>query len=369
NVICDHSLLSGYVKEQKIITAAIVKECAKELKIPSHIKNRDINGFADYHETKVPVAKPRLSQPQPEKIENREGKTGFKIFLSIIICLVFVIFAWFYLFPETYQNSATIIGKDIAGFKYKLFKIIPEPYSSFLKKGANQKEEQKKTAADADNKEKPVLKKIEDQKERKKTIENQAIKEPATLKKIQPIQDEALKEEEVRHVIQPQNMVKSSIDNIKKLIEDQPNSRKAGNSPPSLKDASSESSGTGTGIEIKNKILPLPRDKVVIRFKYNTNDFTEEGFKKLVKFADILTAHTEVKILISGYTDSEGYRKYNRKLSEFRANIVRSFFLGRGIKLDQIRIKGLGSQDPIESNDTAWGRMMNRRVEIEILEH
>jgi len=128
-----------------------------------------------------------------------------------------------------------------------------------------------------------------------------------------------------------------------------------------------EVSAAPKDIEVKKKILPLPEEKVIVRFKYNTNDFTEEGFKKLVDFTDILTMHPEAEILITGYTDSEGYKKYNRKLSEFRANIVRSFFLGKGIKLEQVQIKGLGSENPIESNDTAWGRMMNRRVEIEIL--
>jgi general secretion pathway protein A len=59
---------------------------------------------------------------------------------------------------------------------------------------------------------------------------------------------------------------------------------------------------------------------------------------------------------------------YNVKLSEFRANIVRSFLLGLGVKSYQMKIQGRGGQDLIESDDTAWGRMMNRRVEIEVIE-
>ena len=63
-----------------------------------------------------------------------------------------------------------------------------------------------------------------------------------------------------------------------------------------------------------------------------------------------------------------GRYEYNRKLSEFRANIVRGFLLGRGINPEQVTISGLGSKNPVESNDTSWGRMMNRRVEIEVME-
>ncbi len=119
-------------------------------------------------------------------------------------------------------------------------------------------------------------------------------------------------------------------------------------------------------VEVKKIIFPLPDKNVIVRFKYNTNDFTDEGFKNLVDFTDILARHPDTEIFITGYTDSEGNKKYNRKLSEFRANIVRSFFLGRGIKQDLVKIRGLGSENPIESNDSAWGRMMNRRVEIEV---
>jgi len=111
---------------------------------------------------------------------------------------------------------------------------------------------------------------------------------------------------------------------------------------------------------------PLPTEKVVVRFKYDNNEFTEEGLNMLVDFTDILAMHSGAKIVITGYTDAEGYENYNQKLSEFRANIVRSFFLGRGIKPDQIEVIGAGSKKPIESNETAWGRMMNRRVEIEV---
>nr|NJM01622.1 OmpA family protein [Desulfobacula sp.] len=107
-------------------------------------------------------------------------------------------------------------------------------------------------------------------------------------------------------------------------------------------------------------------EKVLVRFKYDNNEFTEEGLNKLIDFTDILVMHPDAKIIITGYTDAEGYENYNQKLSEFRANIVRSFFLGRGIKPDQIEIIGAGSKKPVESNETAWGRMMNRRVEIEV---
>jgi len=35
--------------------------------------------------------------------------------------------------------------------------------------------------------------------------------------------------------------------------------------------------------------------------------------------------------------------------------------------VEQIKVKGLGSINPIEDNNTSWGREMNRRVEIDIV--
>jgi len=72
-------------------------------------------------------------------------------------------------------------------------------------------------------------------------------------------------------------------------------------------------------------------------------------------------------ILITGHTDFTGNEQYNYRLSALRANLVKSFLLGRGVMAKQIEVKGLGSANPIESNSTAKGRMMNRRVEVEIV--
>jgi len=119
--------------------------------------------------------------------------------------------------------------------------------------------------------------------------------------------------------------------------------------------------------KIKKTVLPLPQETIIIRFEYNTNNITQEGFTKLKDFADILMTYPDKNILIKGYTDSNGSQTYNKKLSEFRANIVKSFLLGSGITVKQIQVQGLGSINPIEDNNTSWGRMMNRRVEIEVV--
>ncbi|WP_300462714.1 AAA family ATPase [Desulfobacula sp.] len=370
NILCDHSLLSGYVKEQKIITHAIVKECAKELRIPAHIRNRDINGFTDYPERPVPFVTPQAypSQPvQPEKREPRKKKTGLVFFLTGIMGVLLVFMGWFYLFPNAYSDSMAGIQKNVTALKYKFLQFIPESTSSFLEHKAESKERREEKMTAMVKKEDPFTGKSDDQ------TQSALHEDPAIdasmmiIGKIHPLQQDAATQNELSHMNQPQAGVKSKAIHSGKEPENQPQTKKIKTGLHSGKKAPQEPSDDLPGNAVIHEILPLPDEKIIVRFKYNANEFTEEGHKNLAEFADILVTHPGTKILISGYTDSEGYQTYNQKLSEFRASIIRSFFLGRGIKGEQIQIQGLGSQNPIESNDTAWGRKMNRRVEIEII--
>jgi len=47
NKICDHALLTGYVRDLKKISPAIIKECSKELSLPGEIKKIEVSNFSD----------------------------------------------------------------------------------------------------------------------------------------------------------------------------------------------------------------------------------------------------------------------------------------------------------------------------------
>jgi len=355
NVICDHCLLSGYVNEKKIINSTIVKDCAKELKIPAYIKNRDIDGFQTYRKESVPVAKPPQYQSQPRRIVKKKKKNGLRIFFGLVFGLLLVFVTGLYMFPEHYKKSMKTGNTYAVELKDKLIHIVSESYTFLLKQ---------KTKQENKTKEEKAFKKKEYQNQDQKTEKELIINKPIIFETTQPIQKDIQIKKDSLKVIEPQKKIDAEIIRFEKEPEKPQNS----NHGLSSEKSSNPVSDTDIILEKKKEIPPLPQEKIIVRFKYNTNDFTEEGFKRLVEFADILSLHLDTKILISGYTDSEGKKDYNVKLSEFRANIVRSFFLGRRIKLDQIQIKGFGSQNPIASNETAQGRMANRRVEIQIIE-
>ncbi|MBV9400596.1 MAG: DUF4398 and OmpA-like domain-containing protein [Bryobacterales bacterium] len=86
--------------------------------------------------------------------------------------------------------------------------------------------------------------------------------------------------------------------------------------------------------------------------------------EKLAKVAGIILSHPGLKIQVEGHTDSIGGDDYNMKLSENRANSVRSYLTGQGISPDIVTARGFGKTRPVADNSTAAGRQANRRVEM-----
>jgi len=86
--------------------------------------------------------------------------------------------------------------------------------------------------------------------------------------------------------------------------------------------------------------------------------------EKLAKVSGIILSHPGLKIALEGHTDSVGGDEYNMKLSENRANSVRSYLIAQGIDGANVSAKGFGKTKPVADNSTAAGRQSNRRVEM-----
>ena len=70
------------------------------------------------------------------------------------------------------------------------------------------------------------------------------------------------------------------------------------------------------------------------------------------------------RVRIDGHTDTSGKETYNQLLSLRRAKSVATVLNSVGMKEENIQLRGLGSSQPVVSNDTAAGRTENRRVSI-----
>jgi outer membrane protein OmpA-like peptidoglycan-associated protein len=73
-------------------------------------------------------------------------------------------------------------------------------------------------------------------------------------------------------------------------------------------------------------------------------------------------------IVVSGHTDSTGSVQTNQLLSQRRAEAVRNWMRDTGdVDESCFAVQGFGQSRPIESNETAKGRALNRRVEISLV--
>ncbi|MHA7653345.1 channel-forming protein ArfA/OmpATb [Mycobacterium sp. ML4] len=91
---------------------------------------------------------------------------------------------------------------------------------------------------------------------------------------------------------------------------------------------------------------------------------TPEDTQILIKVADQLKACPAARITVNGYTDNSSAEAINIPLSTQRATAVAEFLIANGVPRVRVTAKGMGSANPIASNDTSEGRARNRRAEI-----
>jgi peptidoglycan-binding protein ArfA len=84
----------------------------------------------------------------------------------------------------------------------------------------------------------------------------------------------------------------------------------------------------------------------------------------LSQVSDKLKACPNAHTTINGYTDNTGTEGINIPLSTQRGNTVADFLVAHGVARDHLVVHGMGSINPVASNDTPDGRAKNRRVEI-----
>jgi outer membrane protein OmpA-like peptidoglycan-associated protein len=102
-----------------------------------------------------------------------------------------------------------------------------------------------------------------------------------------------------------------------------------------------------------------------VLFASGKSDVLSDAQAKLDSVAKALTEQDpDAKIVVEGYTDSQGSASFNQDLSQRRADSVRSYLVGHGLASDRVTAQGFGLTRPIADNASAEGRANNRRVEI-----
>jgi len=119
-----------------------------------------------------------------------------------------------------------------------------------------------------------------------------------------------------------------------------------------------------------NKIAEPIESKIAfqsLEFENGKANILPEMHADLDKIANFLIDHPTFKLVISGHTDSAGKEESNLKLSQARADAIKSY-LSTQLPIDSKRITaiGYGSSKPIVEEITDEHKQLNRRVEFEI---
>lgn len=88
------------------------------------------------------------------------------------------------------------------------------------------------------------------------------------------------------------------------------------------------------------------------------------SLKPITTVAKQVGGNQEAGVLIVGHLDNSLNTEASATLSQSRARAVASIFRLSGMKHDRLQALGLGSAQPVASNDSSAGRAQNRRVEI-----
>jgi outer membrane protein OmpA-like peptidoglycan-associated protein len=109
----------------------------------------------------------------------------------------------------------------------------------------------------------------------------------------------------------------------------------------------------------KNMVIYFAFDKSEFKADAQTDKYFEES-------GTYMNQNSQVRLSITGHTDSIGSNEYNQALGYRRAQSVEHYFESKGLFANKIIIESKGEKEPAEDNNTMAGRANNRRAVITI---
>ncbi|NQY10842.1 MAG: OmpA family protein [Flavobacteriales bacterium] len=104
----------------------------------------------------------------------------------------------------------------------------------------------------------------------------------------------------------------------------------------------------------------------IVYFNYNSFYLDTSDKALLMTFKTFLLDNNEVKIEVTGSTDSKGELDYNIQLSKKRAQATIAFLITKGISPSRFTWVYKGEENPYSSNDSESGRSQNRSVRFKL---
>lgn len=105
-----------------------------------------------------------------------------------------------------------------------------------------------------------------------------------------------------------------------------------------------------------------------VYFGYDLDTLQESEISRLNSNLEFLNRYEDLKISLQGFTDSNASNKYNLALSDRRVRHVRDYLLEKGIADERILASRAGESLPIKSGNSIEDQIINRRVEMMLLD-
>ena len=310
NVICDHALLTGFVRETKTIGPSIIRECQSELTLNSKGETQPPQAF--------------LSRNANSKKRSRLWPVLYTALAVLVLASTYVVF-----YQEKYEPY---------------IKKVKTYYRQFVSLDGGKPVHKTITPAAP-----PVP---ESRPNRTKTTTSEPDR--TKLRK-------APKSASIGEGLEDQD---KTIAKQTSALQEIPLSGGGSEANPSVNPSVKREDGPPP---LDRVAVSIDEDfKMVVPFDYDTNEISPEAHSDLDQVASSMVQDPEINIVIEGYTDTLGSHHYNVKLSEFRALVVKSYLVGKGIRPERIQAVGMAERNPVAENDTVTGRAANRRVEIRL---
>lgn len=105
-----------------------------------------------------------------------------------------------------------------------------------------------------------------------------------------------------------------------------------------------------------------------VQFYTNSDTLLPTSAIDLQKLAEYLIKNDSLSATIYGHTDNVGNPASNLQLSQRRAESVKRFLTSLGVQGTRLTAVGMGDKEPKGDNNTTEGRLMNRRVEVKLMQ-
>ena len=126
--------------------------------------------------------------------------------------------------------------------------------------------------------------------------------------------------------------------------------------------------GDGCPDEVPPELADLTGIMEGVNFDTDSDRIKTDGRENLDRAVEILKKYPDLRVEVSGHTDSKGGYRYNVDLSQRRADSVKQYMVDAGVDGSRIETRGAGPDEAIDTNETAEGRARNRRIEFKLLE-